>query len=75
MAFVIRDDKGKYHEKILSEDDPILIHISNNIASAHINLSKSTSKILALADVAWHPNDQEMKNVSFDDYDWSKWIT
>ena len=75
VAFVIRDDKGKYHEKILSEDDPILIHISNNIASAHINLSKSTSKILALADVAWRPNDQEMKNVSFDDYDWSKWIT
>jgi len=75
VAFIIRDDKGKYHEKILSEDDPILLHVSNNIASAHINLSKDTSKILVLADVAWRPDDQEMKNVSFDDYDWSKWKT
>jgi len=75
VAFIIRDDKGKYHEKILSEDDPILLHVSNNIASAHINLSKDISKILVLADVAWRPNDQEMKNVSFDNYNWSKWKT
>jgi len=75
VAFVISDDKGNYHETILSEDDPILIHIPNNIASAHINLSENISKILVIADIAWRPNDQEMKNVSFDDYDWSKWIT
>jgi len=26
-----------------------------------------------MADVAWKPNDDEMKNDSFDDYDWKKW--
>jgi dTDP-4-dehydrorhamnose 3,5-epimerase len=31
------------------------------------------SRILALADVAWKPNDNEMDNVTFDDYDWKKW--
>jgi dTDP-4-dehydrorhamnose 3,5-epimerase len=29
--------------------------------------------VLALANPAWKPNDDEMKNVSFDDYDWQKW--
>jgi dTDP-4-dehydrorhamnose 3,5-epimerase len=36
-------------------------------------LSKDVSRVLALADIAWKPNDNEMKNVTFDDYDWSKW--
>jgi len=26
-----------------------------------------------LADVAWKPNDNEMENNTFDDYDWKKW--
>ena len=25
------------------------------------------------ASPAWRPNDDEMKNVTFDDYDWKKW--
>jgi dTDP-4-dehydrorhamnose 3,5-epimerase len=28
---------------------------------------------LALANPAWRPDDDEMKNVTFDDYDWKKW--
>ena len=28
---------------------------------------------IALADVAWRPNDNEMLNIEFKDYDWTKW--
>ena len=38
-----------------------------------LNLSKGISKVLTLADVAWKPNDNEMKNDDFVDYDWNKW--
>ena len=31
------------------------------------------SRILALADIAWKSDDNEMKNMPFDDYDWQKW--
>ena len=51
-----------------------MVHIPKNIPSAHINLSPKPSKILALADISWKPNDNEMKNVLFEDYDWKKWI-
>jgi len=50
-----------------------LISVSNGIGAAIVNPSKNISKILVLADVSWKPNDDEMMNVSFDDYDWSKW--
>ena len=56
-----------------SEEKPILVQIPKNVASAHINLSEEVSTILALANPAWRPNDDEMKNVTFDDYDWKKW--
>ena len=26
-----------------------------------------------MADIAWKPNDGEMSNVKFDDYDFTKW--
>jgi dTDP-4-dehydrorhamnose 3,5-epimerase len=38
-----------------------------------MNLADETSSILTLADIAWRPNDNEKKDVTFDDYDWSKW--
>ena len=31
------------------------------------------SIILALANPAWRPDNDEMKNVTFNDYDWKKW--
>jgi len=31
------------------------------------------SHVLALADLAWIPNDNEMINTIFEDYDWKKW--
>ena len=46
------------------------VHIPKNTPSAHINLSNHPSSVLALASHSWKPNDNEMQNISFDDYDW-----
>ena len=73
VVFIIKDTNGKYHEIQSSDENPVLIHVPKNYSSAHINLSNSVSRVLVLADIAWRPNDDEMKNVSFDDYDLSKW--
>ena len=73
VVFVIKDKTGKYIEIKSSEEKPTMIQIPKNIASAHINLSKNVSSVLTLADVAWKPNDNEMENIEFKDYDWKKW--
>ena len=73
VVFIVRDLDGKYTEIESSENNPVLIHVPKNYAAVHINLSSQISRVLTLADIAWRPNDNEMKNVTFDDYDWSKW--
>lgn len=73
VVFITRDQNGKYDEIESSVDDPVLIYIPKNCPSAHLNLSNDISRILVLTDIAWRSNDNEMKNVTFDDYDWSKW--
>ena len=73
VVFIVKDLEGKYHEIESSEEDPVLIQIPKNYPSAHLNLSNQISSVLALASIAWRPNDNEMINVSFDDYDWTKW--
>ena len=73
VVFIAKENSGHYLEIESSEDEPILIKIPNNIPSAHINISKDVSTVLTLADVAWRPNDNEMINVKFDDYDFKKW--
>jgi|TARA_B100001179_G_scaffold194888_1_gene152918 dTDP-4-dehydrorhamnose 3,5-epimerase len=73
VLFVIKNKQGEYVEKISTADKPLLIIVPKNMASAHLNLSKGISKVLTLADVAWKPNDNEMKNDDFVDYDWNKW--
>ena len=50
-----------------------MVFVPKNYPSAHVNISNETSHIIALADITWKPNDNEMKNTTFDDYDWSKW--
>jgi dTDP-4-dehydrorhamnose 3,5-epimerase len=75
VVFIIKNDDGTYDEIISSSDQPIMVHVPKNIASAHINLSDKVSRVLALADVAWKPNDDEMQNSIFDDYVWDKWIS
>ncbi len=73
VVLILRDENGKYHEKILSDSEPLLVYIPKNCASAHMNLYNGVSKILVLADIAWHPDDNEMINVEFTNYDFSKW--
>jgi dTDP-4-dehydrorhamnose 3,5-epimerase len=74
VVFIIKKVTGEYEEIISSEDNPILVHVPKNISSAHINLDNKVSKVIALADIAWKPNDNEMENILFEDYDWKKWI-
>ena len=37
-----------------------------------MNLSDGISRVLVLADLSWRPDDNEMKNMSFDDYERDK---
>lgn len=73
VVFIIKDQTGKYHEIISSEEDPTLIHVPKNFASGHVNLAPHDSTILTMANIAWRPDDNEMIDVTFDDYDWEKW--
>ena len=73
VVFILKIKNGEYQEIVSSNNNPVMVHVPKNIPSAHINLSKNTSKILALADISWKPDDHEMENCQFDDYDWNKW--
>jgi len=73
VIFVIKNKSGEYIEIESSEDKPTLIHVPQNIPSAHLNPTSQISTVLTLANIAWKPNDNEMKNQIFDDYDWKKW--
>ena len=73
MAIIIQDKNGIYHEIETNSTESKLISVSNGIAAAIVNPSQSISKILVLADISWKPNDNEMENISFSDYDWKKW--
>ena len=73
VIFIIKDKNGKYLEIESSSENPILIKVPKGIASAHVNPTNETGRVLVLTDIAWKPNDNEMENVTFDDYDWDKW--
>jgi dTDP-4-dehydrorhamnose 3,5-epimerase len=73
MVIIIQNKDGKYHEIETDSTEPKLVSVSNGVAAAIINPSKNASKILVLADIAWKPNDNEMINTTFTDYDWNKW--
>ena len=73
VVFVLKKKDNSFVEIESSSENPILLKIPPGMPSAHINISDNVSRILALADVAWKPNDNEMDNVTFDDYDWKKW--
>ena len=74
VIFILRDENGEYTEIESSHEKPVMVFVPKNIASAHVNISNTTSRVLALADISWKPNDNEMVNTSFYNYDWSKWI-
>ena len=73
VVFILKKMDNSFVEIESSSENPILLKIPARIPSAHINISEDISRILTLADVAWKPNDNEMENVSFDNYDWKKW--
>ena len=73
VILVIQDNDGKFHEIKADSEKPVLITVSNGIASAIVNPTAKIAKVLVLADIAWKPNDNEMIDVSFDNYDWDKW--
>jgi dTDP-4-dehydrorhamnose 3,5-epimerase len=73
VVFIIKEKNGNYAEIESGDENPVMVHVPKNCSSAHVNLSKNVSQVLTLADLAWHPNDEEMKNDSFENYDWSKW--
>lgn len=72
VVFIIQKN-NTYVEIKSNPETPYIIHIPPNLATAHINISNEVSKILVLTDVAWRPNDGEMKNISFENYNWEKW--
>ena len=71
---IIIQNNDQYHEVELSSKNPKLVSVPNNIAAAIINNSHEISQVLVLADVAWKPNDDEMINTVFDNYDFKKWF-
>ena len=73
VVFILKMIDGKYKEIFSDSENPIMVYVPKNVASAHINLSDKPSRILTLADVSWKPNDNEMRNDIFNDYDWNKW--
>lgn len=73
VLFVLKKDDGSYVEIESNAENPSIVFVPKNMPSAHLNLSTDTSRILTLADLAWRPNDNEMKNINFIDYDWKKW--
>ena len=72
VVFILQNN-DEFIEIESSEENPIMVYVPKNVASAHVNLSESKSTILSLADLAWRPNDNEMKNTLFPNYDWKKW--
>jgi len=73
IVLIIQDKKGDFHEIELDSVKSILVSVSNGVGAAIVNPSNSIAKVLVLADIAWKPNDNEMKNIKFEDYDWNKW--
>ena len=70
--FIIKEKNGKYLEIESDSTQPKLIIVPKGIPSAHINTTNEIARILTIADIAWRPNDNEMENTKFDDFDWSK---
>ena len=73
VIFVIKDENGNYQEIEVNSEKPVLICVPSGIASGHVNPTPDISKVLVLADISWKPNDDEMVNVEFEDYNFDKW--
>ena len=73
VIFIIKNNDGTYSEIESNPENGVMVFVPRGVPSAHINISNDVSRVLALADIAWRPNDNEMINTIFEDYDWKKW--
>ena len=73
VVLIIQDDDKKFHEVKMNSEKPVLVTVPNGIAAAIVNPTDKITRVLILADIAWKPNDNEMKDVLFDGYNWEKW--
>ena len=73
MTIIIQDNDGGYHEIETDSTESKLVCVSNGVAAAIVNPTKHITKVLVLANIAWKPDDNEMLNVTFTDYNWNKW--
>jgi len=73
VIIIIQENNEKYTEIEINSDNPKLVEVSNGVAATILNPSNDISKVLVLADIAWKPNDGEMINTNFDNYDFKKW--
>ena len=69
---VVIKSGDEYIEIESDAEKPNLVYVPKNVASAHINTSGGISRVLALANIAWKPNDNEMRNINFNNFEWSK---
>ena len=73
IVLIVKDDDEKFHEIKSDSEKPVLVSVSNGTAAAIVNPTTKVAQVLVLADIAWKPNDNEMQNTSFKDYNWNKW--
>ncbi len=73
IIIIVKDKEGNFHELKGDSRKPKLIEVSNDIPVAIVNPTTNISTVLVLADRAWKPDDNEMENVTFENYDWDKW--
>ena len=73
VILIIKDRNGEFQEVIVKSDEPQLIEVPNGIGVAILNRTERSSIVLVLADISWKPDDNEMKNVTFENYNWDKW--
>lgn len=73
VVFIIKEDE-RYKEYIMSDKNPHSLKVPEGVPSAHINIGTQEAIIVNCASTAWHPDDIDNEEVSFNDYDWSKWI-
>ena len=73
VIIIVKDKEGNFHELKGDSRKPKLIEVSNDIPVAIVNPTTNISTVLVLADIAWKPDDNEMIDVEFSNYNFNKW--
>tara|TARA_Y100000996_G_C22476321_1_gene624286 strand:- start:548 stop:997 length:450 start_codon:yes stop_codon:yes gene_type:complete len=73
MVIIIQEKNGEFKEIEADSKDQKLVSVPEGIPAAIINPTNQITKILVIADISWKPDDNEMMNYTYDNYDWNKW--